>query len=328
MKKTFTLLLITAASYASAQKLETLTIEKIMSDPKWMGTSPENVRWSDDSKKVYFDWDPQHTGRNSLYSLIPGSTVPQPATLEERRNLPSNGDWNKKHTIKVFEHNGDIFLFNLNTHRTTQLTSTTERESNPAFSGNETQVVFLRNDNLYALSLNNGQLTQLTNFTQSAISLPVATGGAGQRGGRNAGRQGNAQQNSNTGAQGGGNAQDRWLRNEQTELFEVIRDQAKNERLNTTERRELQPKRLKEIAIGDQYLSFVQLSPSGRYITYRLVKPADGAKSTIVPNYVTASGYTEDIANRAKVGGPQTTSQTFIFDRQRDTVYGICYNNC
>lgn len=333
MKKLFTLLLITAATYASAQKLEKLTVEKIMSDPKWMGTSPENIRWSDDSKKVYFEWDPQHTGRNVLYTITPGNRVPQLATLDERRNQPGNGDWNKKHTIKVFERNGDIFLSDLKNNKLLQLTNTTDRESNPAFSGDETHVVFLRSDNLYTLNLSNGQLVQLTNFVRTASSTPVMAAASGQRGGTGGGRQGGGfaggarQGAAAAGAQGGGNAQDRWLRNEQTELFEVIRDKAKTDRLNAAERRELQPKRLKEILIGDQALSFVQLSPDGRYVTYRLIKQAEGAKNTEVPNYVTASGYTEEIPNRTKVGAPQTTSQSFIFDTQRDTVYAVATGN-
>ncbi|MEB0301885.1 prolyl oligopeptidase family serine peptidase, partial [Mucilaginibacter sp. 5C4] len=41
------------------------------------------------------------------------------------------------------------------------------------------------------------------------------------------------------------------------------------------------------------------------------------------PNYVTSSGYTEDIPNRTKVGAPQSTSESFIFDTQRDSVYAI-----
>ncbi|HEY4197330.1 MAG TPA: prolyl oligopeptidase family serine peptidase, partial [Mucilaginibacter sp.] len=34
-------------------------------------------------------------------------------------------------------------------------------------------------------------------------------------------------------------------------------------------------------------------------------------------------GFTEDIQNREKVGGPQATSESFIFDTKRDTVYSI-----
>nr|GFD57290.1 hypothetical protein [Tanacetum cinerariifolium] len=36
-----------------------------------------------------------------------------------------------------------------------------------------------------------------------------------------------------------------------------------------------------------------------------------------------ASGYTEDIHGRTKVGEPLPTSESFIYDQQRDTVYKI-----
>src|SRR5690606_34393167 len=45
--------------------------------------------------------------------------------------------------------------------------------------------------------------------------------------------------------------------------------------------------------------------------------------NTIVPNYVTESGYTEDIHARTKVGSALSTSQAYLYDRQRDTVYRI-----
>jgi dipeptidyl aminopeptidase/acylaminoacyl peptidase len=329
MKKLFTLFFIVSATGVYAQQLQTLTIEKIMSDSKWMGTSPDGVRWSDDSKNVYFTWNPENADRASMYSVTPGSSKPRKVGLEERKEILNSGTWNKARTLKIFERNGDIFLSDIKSGKITPIALTTDRESNAAFSADETKVLFLRNDNLYAIKLKGGELLQLTNFTRAAAGSPAAAIGAGQRGGGGAARQGGGALAGGSPRQGvgaeAGNPQDRWLRNEQTELFEVIREKAKEEKADAAERKALQPaaKRLKEIAIGDQALSFVQLSPNGRYVTYRLIKIAEGAKTTIVPNYVTASGYTEDIPNRTKVGSPQPTSQSYVYDTQRDTVYAI-----
>jgi dipeptidyl aminopeptidase/acylaminoacyl peptidase len=330
MKKLLTLFFIASATASYAQQLQKLTIEKIMSDSKWMGTSPDNVRWSDDSKNVYFTWNPENAERASVYTITTGNTKPQKVMLEARREIVTGGTWNKAHTVKLFERNGDIFLSDIKIGKITPIAVTTDRESTPAFSADETKVLFLRNDNLYAMKLKGNELVQLTNFTRTtngAIATGAAAGsGFGQRGGGS--RQGDGAVTGGSARQGGaaeaGNPQDRWLRNEQTELFEVIRQRARNEKADAAERKAMQPtKRLKEIAIGDQSLSFVQLSPNGRYITYRLIKMAEGAKTTIVPNYVTASGYTEDIPNRTKVGSPQPTWQSFVYDTQRDTAYSI-----
>jgi dipeptidyl aminopeptidase/acylaminoacyl peptidase len=322
MKKIFTLLLLAGAvTGVKAQTLGPLTVEKIMRDPKWMGTSPDRIRWSDDSKKIYFTWNPDHVDQDALYSITTGGNLhPQKVSLNERRAMSSpNGTWNRKHTVKLFESNGDIFWADLKTGKTTQLTSTTDRESNPAFVADETGILFTRADNLYQLSLKTNLLTQLTNFSRAAAGAATPAFGAGRRGG--AGAQGSVTARQGSGS--GTDQQGQWLKNEQTELFEVIRDKDKTEKAEAADRKALQPKRLKEIAIGEQSLSYVQLSPDQRYITYRLIRQADGTKTTIVPNYVTASGYTEDINNRTKVGAPQSTSQSFVFDRERDTVYAI-----
>jgi dipeptidyl aminopeptidase/acylaminoacyl peptidase len=314
MKKLITLILIACCTKAFAQKLETLTVEKIMRDPKWIGVSPSNIHWSDDSKKVYFNWNPENAERDELFSIAPTYIKPVKVSIGEQKSLaPQNGEWNKKHTLKVYEKNGDIYLSEPKTGKVQQLTSTTDRESNPSFSGDESKVLFMRGDNLYSLKLNSGELAQLTNFVHSSASAPTPQP-AGRRGGQAAGR----------GTQAAtGNDQERWLKSQQLELFDIIKVKDKDHKLDSIERKELEPKKLKEISVDDRSVGAVELSPDGRYVTYRLVKSPEGEKRTIVPDYVTESGFTEDIPNREKVGGPQASYESFVFDTQRDSVYKI-----
>lgn len=313
MKKLFTLILISACVNAFAQKLETLTVEKIMRDPKWIGTSPSNIRWSDDSKKIYFNWNSENAGLAELYSITPNDTKPQKVSLDERKSLsPANGTWNKKHNIKLFERNGDIFLSDIVKGKIIQLTSTVDRESNPVFSGDESKVLFIRNDNLYSIQLNSGELMQLTNFVHSASQASAAPSGRRSH-----------QTNDSKISDGAAGDQAKWLKDQQLELFDIIKEKDKTDKLYAAEHKALQPQKLKEINVDDKRIRGLELSPDGRYITYRLVTLPKDEKLTVVPDYVTASGFTEDIPNREKVGGPQEISETYIFDRQRDTVYSI-----
>jgi dipeptidyl aminopeptidase/acylaminoacyl peptidase len=313
MKKLFTLLLFTASTGAFAQQPGTLTVEKIMRDPKWMGISPTNIRWSDDSKKLFFDWNPNNAERSELFAITPANIKPVKVGIDEQKSLsPQGGEWNKKRTSRVFEKDGDIWLSDAKTGQVRQLTSTTDRESNAVFSGDETKVLFMRGDNLYALKLNGGELIQLTNFSRSTVAgarPQTATGRSGRAGG-------GLLQNT-------GNDQERWLKTQQMELFDIIKLREKNRKLDSIERKQLERKMIKEIAVGDAQVSSVILSPDNRYVTYRITKSTEGAKNAIVPDYVTASGFTEDIPNRTKVGAPQRTSESFIYDTQRDTVYKI-----
>lgn len=296
MKKLFTLILLAASLTGTyAQKLEKLTVEKIMRDPKWIGTSPTNIKWSDDSKKIYFDWNPENADEEGMYAITPGNLKPKNISIVEQKTIsPADGNWNKKHTQKLYEKNGDIYLLNLKSGKLICLTSTTDRESNPVFSGDETQAVFLKGDNLYAINLANGQLLQLTNFVQASDK------GAAKL-----------------------NEQEKWLHNQQLQLFEVIKGRVRKDSIEAAQRNALRDKPLRKISLDDRKLDQLQISPDMRYVTYSLITPAGGAKKTIVPKYVTASGFTTDSINRTKVGAPLDKSQSFIYDRQRDTVYRI-----
>jgi hypothetical protein len=53
------------------------------------------------------------------------------------------------------------------------------------------------------------------------------------------------------------------------------------------------------------------------------LKPQPAAKSTIVPSYVTETGFTTDIPGRTKVGTAPGISEFFIYDRERDTVFAV-----
>ncbi|WP_183568486.1 prolyl oligopeptidase family serine peptidase [Mucilaginibacter sp. SP1R1] len=301
MKKLFTLLLLINTGGVFAQKLDTLTIEKIMRDPQWIGVSPSNIRWSDDSKKIYFKWNPEKADQDALYAVTTANNKPQKVSIAEQRDLTAaEGAWNKKHTQKVYEKNGDLFLTDIKTGKVIQLTNTEQQEESPAFSGDETEVIFKQGNNLYALKLNGGRLQQLTNFVS-------------------------AEKNKKDG--GSLNEQELWLKKQQLELFDIVKKEAKGDKLDSTKNAALQPAELKELVTGGNRVNGVAISPDNKYVTYRLIKTANGVKNAIVPNYVTASGFTEDIPNRSKVGRPSSTSESFIFDTRRQSVYPIITND-
>ncbi|MDO3645067.1 prolyl oligopeptidase family serine peptidase [Mucilaginibacter sp. L3T2-6] len=310
MRKIFTILLLSGCSGVFAQSLAPLTIEKIMRDPKWIGTSPSNIRWSDDSKKIYFNWNPENADRDPLFAITPSDIKPVKVSLDEQRAMaPEYGDWNKKHTQKLFEKNGDIWLSDLPSHKIQQLTNTADFETGAVFSGDESKVIFRKGDNLYSLNLHNGELAQLTNFVHSAAAAaPAAQGRRGRKANQDV---------------AAGNEQERWLKAQQLELFDIIKVRDKDRKLDSVERKEFEVKKLKEIAVDDRSVGAQRVSPDGRYITYRLAKYPEGVKSAIVPNYVTASGFTEDIPNRTKVGDPQPVFESYVFDTRKDTVYKI-----
>ncbi|RYE13028.1 MAG: S9 family peptidase, partial [Sphingobacteriales bacterium] len=80
---------------------------------------------------------------------------------------------------------------------------------------------------------------------------------------------------------------------------------------------------IKPIYTDDKVLSALTLSPDGKYLTFRLVTVATGNRGIIVPNYVTRSGYVEDIPGRTNVGERPATSDNFVYNVQKDSLYKI-----
>src|ERR1700761_7042736 len=201
MKKILTLLFVAACANTFAQKTDTLSIEKIMSDTKWIGVMPSHVSWSDDSKKIYFELSPDHQERGEHLSITTTNLIPQKVSVDERRDIPGYGTWNKKHTLKVYAKGGDIFLDDAKTGKIQQLTNTTERKSDPYFSAHEDKIFFTKGDNLYALNLGSTRLDQLTNFVKSAS------------------KKGGEDDNDDS-------EQAKWLKAQQLELFDIIKVKA------------------------------------------------------------------------------------------------------
>jgi dipeptidyl aminopeptidase/acylaminoacyl peptidase len=70
-------------------------------------------------------------------------------------------------------------------------------------------------------------------------------------------------------------------------------------------------------------LTNLQLSADARYVTFSVFTPPAANKATKVPDYTAASGYTEDLNSRPKVGTAAGKVEIGIYDLQRDTVYYV-----
>lgn len=289
MKKIILLILISHT--LMGQPLAPLTVEKIMRDPKWIGVAPSDLNWSDDSKQLYFNWNPENNPGDSLYAISLTNRTPQKVPPATRRALASfSGSYNKSFTKKVFERGGDLFLLDIPTGKINQITNTVDRESNASFTGNDRNIVFTSNSNLFKWDLTTGMITQLTDFKRGTKRPDAKI-----------------------------NDQEKWLKTDQLAYFEVLKERSETRKATEKNRKGDLPKRPKEVYLDDKNINNLQLSPDGSYITYQLVKNGN-AKSTLVPNYVTESGFTEDIPARTKVGGAQNTTELFIYDLMKDSI--------
>src|SRR5579859_4006218 len=228
MKKMFFFLLICAS--VEAQQLAPLTVEKIMRDPKWIGVAPSNVFWGEDSKQVYFQWNPEKSAGDSLYAISVSGPTAVKVNPPVRRQLPSPfGDYNTAKTKKVYEKNGDIFLLDVATGKITPVTNSVDRESNPAFSSDEKKILFISNNNLYRWEIGTGTFTQLTDFKKGTKKADPKL-----------------------------SEQEKWLKADQLAYLEVLRERNINKRLSEKNMKANLPKRPKEIYLDEKNADNIQ----------------------------------------------------------------------
>ncbi|WP_207510237.1 S9 family peptidase [Longitalea luteola] len=296
MKKLLFLLLLqpTLISYS---QLSPLTVEKIMRDPKWIGTSPANLQWTADGKHLLFSWNPEKAAADSVYYITPTAITPQKTTRAFRQTAITDNQikYNAKRDQYVYTQEGDIYLVTVKTGSRRRVTQTVAVESNPQFSFHDQKIVYIREQNAWAWDLQTGATTQLTNF-QTATTPPAAPAG---------------------------NQQEKWLQQEALLNSVVLqRRKQKKDLADSLVKQFAREKLVRAIPLNGKTMSLLTISNNGRFISYRLITTVPG-KSTIVPSYVTESGYTEDLPARTKVGTTQNTQELFVYDTEKDTVFAV-----
>ena len=312
----FLLIIIISQQIFSQTNLAVLTVEKIMRDPKWIGTSPSNIYWSNDGKYLFFNWNPEKAISDSLYYITKENLNPTKADYHIKQNILSanNVVYNHTRTAFTYSRNGDIFFADAKTGSTKRITKTADNESNPFFSFNETKIAYTKNQNLYAWDIATGETIQITNFQKGEAPAQENVSQNQRR------RQAKAADEKKENL----NAQEKWLENDQLQLFDVLRERKQKKDLaDSIKKMAPKEKELRKIYTDDKDIFNIQLSPNGKFITYNLYKNPTDIKSTIVPNYVTENGFTQDIPGREKVGQPQATYEFFVFDTEKDTVIAV-----
>lgn len=301
MRRLLALLFLLLPSGLAAQSAPfDFSIKNIMRGPELYGRQPQNVRWSADSKWIYFNWlEPGTDWREPLKQFrvraVPGAK-PERVSIRETDTTAARftrGEVSHSGRYLLVAARGDLYIDDLTNGTTRRLTQTVEEESNPQFSTDDRQVFFVRNSNVYALNLTNGFLRQLTDIRQG----PAPTDSARAQGQR--GR----------------------LEQQQRDLFESVRDRIRADSIARAERLLRDSLALKPIYLqsGESVNDF-SISPSGNSLLVSTRIPASGQRTTDIPQFVTRSGYTEELRVRTKVGDAEQKGRVALITLPSATV--------
>src|SRR3989440_3379182 len=279
-----------------AKKFE-LTVDSVMRGPDLVGYAPAGVYWSQDSRRVYFRWKRAGEPRlkeADLYVVSSDGTGLRKLTDEEARQAPpAGGELSKDKTLTVFTEDGDVFLYDHAKGERRALTRTVDAESNAHFTRDQRHVYFTRQNNLYRMPLDGGALEQLTDIRAGAGDAQQARTGAGGGGGIQA----------TVGPQRGASESQEFVRKEERQLIEAVRERAEQREEQEKKRREQDKRRPFTLASGQTGTSLLR-SPGGPYVVAN-GNDQSRARNTIVSKFVTQSGFTEDIQGGTKVGDLQ-----------------------
>lgn len=265
-----------------AQQFST-DLRTIMRGPETVGREPAQVRWSPNSEWLHFSWLPPGSPWNETtkpYRIrARGGATPERLTEAEAEAFApmlATGVTTRDGRRRFVSSGGDLWQVELPAGTTRRLTRTVAAEQVAAVSIDGTRLFFTQGGNLYALALSDGVVEQLTDI-RTGTAPDTARRPTSQRSA---------------------------LERDQRDLLEVIRDRAAAD----STRRALAARRdslaLPVTWLGrDWRLRSATIAPTGAHALVIATHAATPEpRNTIVPNFVTASGYTEDINSRSKVG--------------------------
>ncbi len=269
-----------------------------MQGDEWIGHQPGNIRWSDDSRTIYFQWNPENNPSDSLYKYELKHGRVEKLSPSERFDLPpAQAVYDQKRSRMAYTRNGDLFIRDVKSGKTRQLTNTLQSVSSPAFTSDNRSISYVSDNNLFLINTESGQIKQMTDFRRGSALSEEA-----------------------------GSDQDRWLKDQQTELFSVLRERKELDELRSKRQEKEAPVRPLTIYTGSARTGNIQLCPKNRYITYSLFSSPD-ARQARIPDFVTTSGYTEDSPTNPKVGAPQMSVSVGIYDMETRKSYDIKTDN-
>jgi len=287
-----------AAAPSLAAPPPPLDMEMIMANPDWIGPAVEDAYWGVDGREVYYSLKHDGTPVRDLYRVGANGGVPE--RLDPKAAANADGTklvFDRDHRHAAFIRHGDVFLRDLGTGATVQVTRTEATESQPRFSLDGRLLTFRAGNEWFAYAVAGGP----------------------------AGKAAVLEEKDDPSAKTSDDLED-----DQQKLFSTLRGLRADEAAMKTEKDALaaaDPGRApapfwlgKNVSVAD-----TSLSPDGHWLlVVTQAKDADAGKIADLTHYVTDSGYAEPEATRAYVGRSDPAPQSLrLLDLSTHTSYDL-----
>jgi dipeptidyl aminopeptidase/acylaminoacyl peptidase len=290
----FISLLIHFSALESLAQHSVLGLEQIMKGESFVGYSPYNAKWNSLGDKLYFQRN-DSLGRAQWAFWCAKEKKFEIADLAavNREFFEEEGEWNARGTQQLVSKGGMLKLLDVEEARERVLWAGEGPRSQPYFVLGDSALVYRSGNNLYLQSLLGGETRQLTNIQSGSKPKDWVPN-------------------------------DYWAR-QSRELFEFVRREALIDSLQSAESRGRYLDSLPSFYLEGKTLKHLK-SSADLHSLVLIVSQENKNKSTQMPSYANASGYTEMRTTRPKVG--EAPSQDFLYiSRGRGNFQALSFDN-
>ena len=275
---------------------QNLKLEEIMKGDEFIGSQPTSGRWSLDGKKIYFDWNPDNELGAATYFW--DKTMSRPQLTSSQEAAFSKLDFKSKPNtdIAYYIDKGALYSYSVQNKTIKKLLQQSNPISNLQLGKDNGVLFFVQKENILKFDTKQGTLVQVTNFKKGKEKEKE-------------------------------DEKESFLKSQQKELFQFIRDQEKKKKYIVAKKEENKSDFPKDYFYGKSVFQSLKMSPKGNFATFRLTEETN-AKSEKMEVFITADGYNEVQNTKEKVSTANLTTSKFgIYSVAKDSVYFINFGS-
>jgi len=274
---------------------QNLKLEEIMKGDAFIGVQPDSIHWSLDGKKIYFDWNPKNELSSSTYYWEKGQTKPLLASPTEGAFSKLDFKQNPTSDLVYYSNKGALFSYSKKNKTVKKLLQNSSPISNLQLGFEPGILFFVQNGNLFKYSAKEGSFLQISNFKSGEAPKEVVD-------------------------------DDSFLRNQQKELFQFIKDQEAKKKWKEAKSKTIKTDFPKPYYYDKYAFGGLKTSPKGNFATFRLTEKKE-YKNEKMEVIITADGYNKTPDTKSKVSENNLVSTKFgIYNIAKDTVYYVNFS--
>ncbi|MBA6339196.1 S9 family peptidase [Colwellia sp. BRX8-7] len=279
-----------------------ITLEQIMSDPDWMGRSPQSWYWGDDNQTIFYKQKRAGSPLSDLYRQATLDKEAEKVKLAQMHVVSDrNAQRNKANTHEVYTFEGNVFVKELASLDVQQLTYTSAYEYSTMFLNNG-NVAYRVGNKFFEHDLSSNKIIELANLQLKKDPKDSEESQS-------------------------------YIASEQHDLIAYVALQKRNSELRKNQQEKLKAQNAtltkSDFYLGDnKRINHASLSPNGDKLIVSISSgESSQADSDIMPNYIADDGHIKVEKVRQRVAdNRQYNDELFLLDLKSGQKFPLSYD--